>query len=394
MTKESLPIIPIGLNIFPYQVISLFIFFWAILRYLKIGEANFKLSELDPWIISFLLVFLIGLARGILLGHKPINIFLDFSVLLGYLAYFLPRVIKNPGAFIKKMLIALMVSGAFVGFIYVLILFFSILIRVATRQANMALISYIIALNALILIKDSRILRGISFIVIGFSLAAVGVSLQRALWVVTPLATLLVFVIWGYKGYLSRRLTLLLSVGIVLTIIPFYFLLYKSSLFWYGFLLSKRIGSLAKPIAVIPSLKLRLIQHEIVLERISNTFLFGSGLGDRLWLSFSQIVSPIVDNSIDCFLWKTGIIGATVFVLLIAKSLWMAWKVTMKSKERNVEWFSSSVFVGLLSLFLASLTTSFFFGYRFIFIIGLFLGFLSYEYDKIKTKEWKSPESD
>jgi len=363
------------------------IYFWAIFRYIRMGKANFKFSALDPWVSFFLLIILVALARGLISGYELRDILTDFSLLLGYVAYYLSRVIKNPRDFLKKLFIVLMIVGTLIGIMYLAVLLYYPVFRVATRQANMALVSYIIALNGLIIAWKSRLFRIFLLVVMGFSLAAIGISLQRALWVVTPLATFLVFFVWGYKGYLSRRLTLSLIGGLLLSLIPFYFLLYRSSLFWYGMILLERASSLTGSVEVIPSLKLRVLQHYLVLERIGNLFFFGSGLGDKMWLSFSQIYTSFVDNSIECYLWKTGVVGAAIFLLLMFKSLWMGWKVTIHSRDRVIEWFSASFFISLLSLFLASFTTSFFFAYRFIFIFALFLGFLSHEYDKIRTGE-------
>jgi O-antigen ligase len=367
---------------------TLIIVYLILLKLLVNPTVKIKRTWIDGTFYFFVSTVLIAAVVGLLRSGSIASLVIkDLSLFVLYIAYLFPRLINAGEDFSKKILWVWMLSAVFVTIIYMRPLLHLQLGRVVTRQGNMAMAASLIALNRLVLVKDTASKKIMLLGVLFATFLSVLITLQRALWVSLTIGALLSTMFWVLVG----RVTIKQILGVLLVLMGVIYTTYSiilKNFFWYGYHMIQRFLSIiTTPLMTLPSLEIRLMHHNAVLEKIKNNPIFGRGLGDMIILPESGMWSWYVDNSYDTLLWKLGLLGLVAFLAFMGKSLMASYRIVKKSKGDEDIWFGISSFVVLITLLLSSMTTSFFMYYRFTFVVALLIGAIAVEYEKLRTQK-------
>lgn len=169
--------------------------------------------------------------------------------------------------------------------------------------------------------------------------------------------TLLIFVYAGFKGNIIKvkdyiintigtlSITGLLGLGIGYVMFGYGFLLY---VFW-------RISSLFIPSETIydPAAQIRIYDYSLAFQRFSLSPAFGQTEFDILIRWIQGKIVNFVDNSFITVLWKMGIFGFAIYVVLLIYSFAIVLKGVLKKDD-----FAFFTLLLFISFLITSLTTT------------------------------------
>jgi hypothetical protein len=363
---------------FGYKAV-LVVYFMLLLTFLGItlNLAYSKFPKADPiltnLIIAFALTHTFSLISALAFGRKIFgneHMFIPYF----YLAYFL-------GLFadvkvLSRWIPPLFVFSVFFIFLEVLVDMFKEYNPTFRFGYRNAFFTPTILGISLYLISDERNLykRLLYLLSILLSVAVIILGGNRTNYIVVfAILLLLIFYRW-YKGesVLKQSSVILISFTITIALgLSFGYIMFGKAFLLYVF---SRFSTLLSPHETLtdPSAQIRAYDFSLALSRFSLSPAFGRAEMDILtrWIEGSALF--FVDNSFINVLWKMGLFGFGVYILMLSYSLYIVIRgVLMKY---DLAFFTLLLFISLLIL---SLTTSSLIYYIHIAVLMVCVGVIS-----------------
>ncbi len=351
------------------EIPFILLLFLTILAFERKERYHLK-TKSDYLLLSFLLLTFFSLFYGILLGNPIFRAFDDFLILFYYAFYFLVLIYFQEEKWQKILVITIIVVSVLVSLEYVLpfLLTFQIK-RYATDQQHLFNLGYPLLFSYILLGKKTKY-KILAFLSLILMTLAVIISLTRALWFSIPFSLFIIFFIylWKEKKKPMTKIFFILSV-IFLYFLIFNFLFKKEG--FQKFLAVRGISQRATRISRDLSLIERLLSAQYILKKFKQNPILGIGFGDvhptvipwKKKLEFSWM---------DCLflnlLWKMGVTGLIIFLLIYCFFFKNIFKVIKLPKDNFQYWFSIGVLSSFVSLLLISITSGVLLIYRFNFV--------------------------
>ena len=123
------------------------------------------------------------------------------------------------------------------------------------------------------------------------------------------------------------------------------------------------------------------IKHALLQWK--DNILFGTGLGAKIELVTLIHISPqLIDNSYVFILWKTGLVGFTLFILILFNFIKKGIKLFLKLNQTNEQWIVAAITSGFIGLMFIGLTNTCLVHYRFIILWALAFAYIETMYKK------------
>ncbi|MBN1780886.1 O-antigen ligase family protein [bacterium] len=269
----------------------------------------------------------------------------------------------------------------------------SILInRVVTQQPHLAQIALPICVAYIIFPSrvHVKILSAISIVPL---LGMIFFSQQRGLWVGVLFS---VIVIGGFR-YLFDQITIgrlikyCLLVMLSFAILFGFFLLIDKLFFGSVFLtILSRLSTLSS-LSTDASTNIRLGEIMRALDQWDNnvlTVIFGTGLGTSYEsISIERAYPFSLDNAYAVVLWKMGLFGLIVFLMIYGSFYIRGFKIYLQSHNTQYKVIAASLMSGLAGLLVIALTNACIIRYRFIVIWVLIIAMIEIMYrDMLSSK--------
>lgn len=336
------------------------------------GEtSNRSIGKIGYWLITFLIVVIISGIIGILKERSRILVFDEAMMFWAWGIYFIVVKSKLSQEQIKHILIAIIISSLIVSLYYI---FEFAMIRGSTRfrTDQQHIFNFTIPLLfAFILYYPKKIIRTIAILLIVPMIIAVYITLTRALWILVPLAIFLQY-LYFMKDVLRKThlLNYVLPI-LIIGMIGILGIMLLQGLFGISNLLSERFATL-KILEYDISLLARAELSRYVLERVHNAPIFGVGLADFLRYQYFPTLGRFnvywLDNTYMQLIWKTGIIGILLFLIVLYYFLRRTWFVLRNANTPFDKIVGSSVFSSFVALAISGLQCGILVGYRFNFV--------------------------
>jgi len=354
---------------------------------------TYKLQQtsLDWTIGSFIIIIILSALRGGLEGFDLTALKIDAVFLSLYIYYFI-YVNRFQLSDLQTLINALSIITIFVSIEYIMLAFSeatsgSILIkRVVTQQPHVAQISlpifasYLFFPNAI----SKKILATIALIPLA---GMIFFSQQRGLWVGITFSLILVGGFAFIKEQISlKKITKYITIILLIILILFLLFLIFDKLFFGSIFITflSRVKTLST-LSADPSTNIRLAEIIRAFKQWDNnivTVCFGTGLGaayESVDLTRPNHFS--VDNSYAFILWKMGIVGLIVFLLIIYSFFKKGLYVFKKSNNTEHRQIVAALMSGFGGLLIIALTNTCVARYRFIIIWSLIIAIIEIMYN-------------
>jgi hypothetical protein len=324
-------------------------------------------------------------------------IYSELLYLLLYLFYFI-AIDSYTSRHIKTLIYTIICISVIVSFEYILLAFeesemSSIFIsRVVTQQPHLAQIAFPICVGYLIFTGSLKTKLFMLFAAI-LNLGMIFFSQQRGLWVGIVFSLIL---LGGFR-YLFDDFTVLrlikyffLVVFIFLIILGIFYVV--DNLFFGSVFLTilSRISTLSS-LSTDASTNIRLLEIIRALKLWDNnvfTILFGTGLGSSyMSINIERTYHYSLDNSYAIILWKMGLLGLVVFLLIYIHFIIKGFKIFIKTNDAGKKIIVASILSGIGGLMVIALTNACLVRYRFIIIWAILLGVIEIFYRDLNLKK-------
>lgn len=344
---------------------SLFLTFLAFKR----KEKYHLRTKTDYLLLSFLLLATFSFFYGIFSGNPLFRTLEDFVVIFYYAFYFLVLIYFQDEKWQKILIISIIVVSLLVSLEYLIpfLLTFQIK-RYATDQQHLFNLVYPLLFSYIILGDETKykILAFLSLIPVTL---AVIISFTRALWITIPFSIFVILIIYlfSYKKPKSRRTIFLLLGSIILIIAITYFLIRKENLRKFIKIRAQTFAQLTEDISILE----RIYAGQYLLKEFKKSPILGVGLG-------TVYPAPITKKGIKHFswmdslylnlLWKMGLIGLIIFLLIYYFFFKNVVKIFKSPKNNFQKWVSLGVLSAFISLIIISIESAVLLIYRFNFV--------------------------
>lgn len=291
-----------------------------------------------------------------------------------YFTYSLFNDNNSDEKFLKQLLIFFLIAGLIIS-LQMFYYYFTVTIgkRVLTRQANLLLISLDIALIYIFYL--SKTVMGKILMCILALIYSLGIILymQRSLWIGTIVSLISLIIFMQTKIIVNKRKNIF-----VLILVALIFFVAINSYKYFALntnILEERTKNIEKGKQDF-SIATRLLSYMQVLRKIKENPIIGKGIGDSIITPYlNQRVRGIVDNSYLVVVWKLGLLGFLIFLLIYIKFFSQLCKIINKSQNSFNRIFAImiiSVFLGHLVNGLACvIMTLYYFNYIWVSFIAV-----------------------
>lgn len=307
---------------------------------------SFKLLELDYLMIVIFILIIVFF----IVGFNSKNVFLitDFKFYISmFVLYFFGRMVITNETKMKKSLQIMVISSLIYSLVVILLYFsgervLSVLYgdtlanwwgsRVTFSNTSMLLVSTCIAIYLLIKTKYKFFYSTV------LSINTVAIILSQSKTIITFYGVLIIlillmnFLIVVTKGYLSIKN--LKYTYIFISLLVFFCILSVTTNFLGDFNLLNNVVN--RYTSGNDSLNVRLITNDKALQLINSNF-FGFGLGKEMYLynlkGLIELKGLFIDNFYLTVATKFGVIGVTIFIILIISPIILLIKSTYKFKS-------------------------------------------------------------
>ena len=254
---------------------------------------------------------------------------------------------ENDVDFLRVLLIVFISLGIIIS-IQILFYYFTITLgdRVITRQANLLMISFISAIAYLF--YYARRLVGRIFLLLSMTifLLSIIIMMQRSLWIGVIVSIILFMVLYHFKLEKKKSKSLIIILVILLIIFGAYSLFQSISL--DKSVLEERTEVVEQKENTF-SVSVRLLSYYHAFRLFMQSPIIGKGMGHSIITPYlNQREIGAVDNSYLVILWKFGIIGFIIFLILYIKCYSQLIRIINKSKYRFNKLFAI-VIISILS---------------------------------------------
>ncbi|MFQ5906111.1 MAG: O-antigen ligase family protein [bacterium] len=376
------PLIPFAIT---YELVGLLfaiLLFYFLIQLLSRGTRCAKCCLGLP--LSVFLLWCAGSALvGFTKGHRLFLIFYEIFFLFLYVTYWIVIETARDERFIRSLFLIIVVGTVLVSmeYLYVAVgsrgLSFLMSGRIATRQANMALVALPYLVTGLFFSLPRR-KKIASLLAVFLILPMVLLSQQRALWAGLAMSLFVVCVLTWKKTRLSLKQSL---VGLMVLVLVFIILsqglmiLQRVTGLNITGILQKRLLSFLN-VTQDPAILVRFQDYTAVLEKTKDHPVLGCGLGDSFLQLSTRRSAPFVDNSFLTILWKTGIVGLCAYLWLIVSFFRRASYVIRKTAEEGTLTIAISTTASFTGLLFVALSAATLLGYRLIIVWATLLGII------------------
>ncbi len=367
------------------KVIAAFLF---LLLFLWLARSSLReelpafTTSMDWLFASFLAVTVIAGVVGHLRSHDIGVLARDFQPLAYYGVYFLVVNSVSDRGWTRDLFIALTAITLVISAEYVYILARmvtgagTLMPRLVTRQANLALISIPFLTSTALFARSGRqkvLCLALSFPVIVMAI----ISLQRALWIALLFSVLVVLslVAAGRERLSTKRVFRLVALSLALVLAASVVgvkSLQRIAGSRAGTTVAARaltIGALTRDAAVA----MRFVEYRAVMEHIRQHPLLGNGLGSLFYSRFGGF-KPFVDSSYITLWWKTGLVGLAILLWLMAVFLHRCFRLYRESSDEAVRIIAVGVLGCFAGLLFVAVSSAILVRYRFNIIWAVIIG--------------------
>lgn len=342
---------------------------------------------LDGLFLAFIGIIILSALIGLNNGNKPKDVAIEAALLSLYACYWLVSRFGPGGTWMGRLLFAALLSAsAIVALEFLYIYMTHGVSRVMSEQTTMTMAAFFAGLNYLILIRGRPWWERLLVLVgVAAALFTVIAAMQRTVWIAAAVLLPLNLVLLWARKYMSTRMLILSLAGLLGGAALLLLLIYLSPLRWTLEMLYARFTTIGYGVAD-PSLRLRYLDSAMAMKLFSRSPILGIGLGSPIWIRWSKEMVPIMDNSYLVFLWKTGIVGTTAFLLFYLTGIALAIRGFFRATEREKALLYLCIFILLAGPLIVGTTTSMLYSYRFNFILGAGMGCLALIRERVRSR--------
>lgn len=369
------------------------IFISAVSRYLS--KENFyklTLSRFQRLLLLFVIYSVISSLYGYFKGFEIDRVFMEFYHIFYYFFAFVFFYIfkeRRDYLVVVKFLIVIFV---FISLGHIALYLISGGARFVSYQSNFTPMIIGICFSYF-LITEKTYKKITSFIVLFFLILGTFLTLTRGLWVATVLVMVSVTLIhvYSYKKQKSRAV-LLLSIVFLFSVVLMYGDSGKSqSSNTEMQSIEYRSQSILSPTQDISFLMRVDFGYSTIVKFISSP-IFGTGIGDKLEYTIFKAASPpksYPDNSWFYFLWKQGIIGTILFLLVYIRFFKQSVYVYKNTSSTIIRIICIGIVAGMIGTFFNSMLTAVLIKYKLNLLFAFLFAFVEFESRKIIKENHK-----
>lgn len=377
------------------EIFPLITVFFLILAYLQKDHTTQsvqpksipRVGKMGYWLLVFLFIILISAAKGLLTGRSKMLVFDETMMFAAWGMYFI--IVKSQFAQqdIKHLILAI-ITAAFIVSLYYIYEFIVAGGKSNFRTDQQHILNVSIPILFAILLYDTNRQRKIFSIILMIPMIiAVYITLTRSLWLLIPVS-----MIWQYLYFIRKEhhQTKFKQVFFPLMITGSVIILGLVLLTQLGIqnLLGERFASF-RALQYDLSLLARAELAHYVFGRIRLAPLWGTGLADFLRYQYFPTMGRYnvywLDSSFLQVLWKTGLIGLTIFstfmILFISRSFFLL-KHAQNIYDKII---SSGIFFSMIMLIINGIQSGILVGYRFNFVWAVLFAVIEIRAQQIKA---------
>jgi len=308
--------------------ILILIFLFALTKFRLDNSYNFLF-------ICFTFYMVFQFFRGWNLGYDRFYVFSEtikylFYPIGFYFTYSLFNDDKSDYSYLKTIMFFFIIMGLIISF-EILYYYFNITLgkRVITRQTNLLLVSFISALVYLLFFSKKIYFKILIIMSLIIYLLATIIMMQRSLWI-GFLFSVLVFVVFVLLKIEKKKTKGILFFLILLILIIGSYNIYKYIAIDKEILQERT--EVVEQKASDFSIGVRLLSYVQAWHLFMQNPIFGKGMGDAIITPYlNQREIGAVDNSYLVILWKFGIVGFFLWVLIYVHFISQLLKIISKS---------------------------------------------------------------
>ncbi len=376
-----------------FPVLTLFFLTLTYLHYEKqrpatsVNVSN-RIGQAGYWLLAFLAVVTLAAVIGFFKDRSNILIIDEWLMFFAWGFYFV--VIKSDLSEkdIRHIIYTVIISSLLVGLYYILeFRLISGVSRFRTDQQHIFNVT-IPLLFAVFLYHKNKTVK-ISAIALTIPMiVAVYITLTRALWLFIPLALIFQYFYYIRSNIRYAKIGQWLFPILIIGTIGVVGLFLLNQMLGVQNLLGGRLATF-KFLEYDPSLLARVELGYYVLQRFQASPLFGTGLADFLRYLYFPTLGRFnvywLDNSFLQLIWKTGLVGLTVFSIFMFCFLKRCWFVLKNARDEFDKIIGSSMLFSFIALTISSFQCGILVGYRFNFVWAVLLAIIEIRAQQIST---------
>lgn len=227
----------------------------------------------------------------------------------------------------------------------------------------------------------------ISLVILAVVVLGTFVTLTRTLWAITFLTLFLTFIVYlKLNNRFNFRLVIFL---ILISLLPFFFLSDvdsgRNAATTQTNTVEYRTKSLKNPLED-SSLLMRLEFSYYAIQRFIDSPIIGKGLGDYMQyklLMFNNLPNYFIDNTWLYVLWKSGLIGITLFSLIYFRFFKTLYFIIQNTSNSTTKYICLGLFSGFISLSLLAFLSPLLIKYKTNVIIAFLFAYTEFEKNQI-----------
>jgi len=306
--------------------------------------------KMEPIMSSLVLIFVGYYITSLLSSvafEKPIRLDEHYFIPLLYLAFFLGTF--SDGKTLPKLLPwILIISSAAIFFEVIISVFYEYRPTLRFGYRNVFFCPAIIAYTLFLMSREKSLwMKSLYLLSVFLSFASIIFFGNRTNYISLPLLILIIVFYSLFRGGFLRQIytiinvflvSLITGLGIGYIMLGNAFLVYMFSRFLSLFEFAVERSD--------PSAQIRIYDYSLAMERFSQSPVFGATSFDVLVRWIEGKIVMFVDSSFITVLWKLGIFGFAVYVLILSYALYIILQGV--SKKDDFALFSLLLFVSLL----------------------------------------------
>jgi hypothetical protein len=378
------------------EIFPLITVFFLILAYLQKDHTTqsvqpnsiARVGKMGYWLLVFLVVVLISAIIAFIKDRSKILIIDEWLMFLAWGFYFVIIKSNISDKTIKYILYTLIISSVLVSLYYIFeFRSLSGIARFRTDQQHIFNVT-IPLLFAVFLYHNQKPIKILAIVLTIPMIVAVYVTLTRALWLLIPLALIFQYFYYIRSNIRYAKIGQWLFPVLIIGTIGVVGLFLLNQMLGVQNLLGGRLATF-KFLEYDPSLLARVELGYYVLQRFQAAPLFGTGLADFLRYIYFPTLGRFnvywLDNSFLQLIWKTGLVGLTVFSIFIFYFLKRCWFVLKNAIDQTDKILGSSMFFSFIALVISSFQCAILVGYRFNFVWAVLFAVIEIRAQQIKT---------
>lgn len=367
---------------FPLFILLLLAWF----RLLYVGKSfSIVLSKFQKVILLFVLYSFVMAFIGLLNARDTLNIFVEWFHMFYYSFFFVFMFFLKKREDYYTILSFLLVLSLIISVEYIVVNFYLFNYRFVTFQSNFLPIVVGVLISSFFF-KYKRVTSLILLMIVIIGMIS---TQTRSLWIVTIIVLLsTLFLYMKTVGKFSfKKLILLLLV----CMLPFFLISDKDANKIADSETSNQIEnraeSISDPVSDI-SFLMRVEATYYAINKFLESPIWGKGFGDHLRLVITRnddFNLYYIDNSWGYMLWKGGLIGITLFFLMVFYSVKYMYYVSQNTTDLKTKIIIIGLLGGFIGMIVLGTVSPHFIKYKSNVFFPLIFAYVDYEYKRLKA---------